>query len=331
MPIKSIQSTRILLSPLNWGLGHVSRTIPIIQQLIEQNNEVLICCDEHQEAFYRHYFPQLWYIPHRGYPFEFKGNGKWTLDVVKSSSALYARLRDEKEEVKKLVHQFQPDLIISDQRYGFLSKEVKSVIISHQLKLPLPKWNVLPQLLNERWLKAFDEIWIPDNSNHQLSGDLSRKKIKKEHFIGLCSRFSAEVHQKGNGEDDSISYQYLGIVSGPFPYNQRFFELLYQKLLEKEGKSAIVVPKSIVVDESFKSNKIDIVALPSVEKFTELLQQSEEIISRAGYSTLMDLAVLGKKATLVPTPGQYEQLYLAELHKNHKLWRFLSEEAFIKE
>lgn len=331
MPIKSIQSARILLSPLNWGLGHVSRTIPIVQQLLDQNNEVFICCDEQQEVFYRYYFPQLWYIPHKGYPFQFEGKGKWTWDVLKNSAALHARFRSEKQEVRELVNKFQPDLIISDQRYGFLSKTVKSVIVSHQLKLPLPKWNVFPQFWNARWLKAFDEIWIPDNPNRQLSGDLSRKSIKNEHFIGFCSRFSCDFHQNGEKRDISTMYRYLGIVSGPFPYNQQFFELLHQKLLEKDEKSAIIVPKDVNVDEISKNEKLDVFVFPSVEKFTELLCQSEEVISRAGYSTLMDLSVVKKKATLLPTPGQFEQLYLAKLHENHELWRFLSEEEFLRE
>lgn len=325
-PLNSIKSLQVLLSPLNWGLGHVSRTIPIIQKLIHQNNEVLICCDQEQETFYRHYFPQLQYIFHQGYPFQFKGKGNWTLDLLSNFNTLHRRLITEKQEVQRLVDTFQPDLIISDQRYGFISKQVKSVIISHQLKLPLPTWNFLPQIWNQKLLTDFDEIWIPDIENHLLSGDLSKKKMKNIHFLGFCSRFSSFFEQnKEKAESSSPIYKYLGVISGPSPYKEQFFELLCQKLIKTDQNSAIIVPKGVNVDLFKESKKLTFFISPNVHQFSELLLQSEKIISRAGYSTLMDLTVLKKEAILIPTPRQFEQIYLAKLHKNNKMWTFLSE------
>lgn len=319
MSLDTIKSARILLSPLNWGLGHVTRTIPIIKRLIANNNKIYICCDENQEQFYRDYFPDIWYISHKGYPFKFKGTGKWTFDLVKNISSLHGFFKEEKRRVEALVEKFNIDLVIADQRFGFISKHVKSVIISHQLNLPVSNSNFIAKLWNRKLLKAFDEIWIPDTSDQSFSGVLSSGKYKCKQFIGLCSRFSVDELQK-----KEIQFQYLAIVSGPAPYNQQFLNRLLKTLGKKEGKSVIIAPKELG-GLTVNNKNIKLISAPTHQEFIELIQASQTIISRSGYSTLMDLAVLQKEAILIPTPGQNEQLYLAELHKKNSKWKFVNE------
>jgi UDP-N-acetylglucosamine:LPS N-acetylglucosamine transferase len=290
---------------------------------LEQGNEVIVCCDADQEDFYRTYFPELWYVPHEGYPFKFHGKGNWTLDVLRNYSSLSHHLIEEKRRVKDLVEKFNPDLIISDQRYGFVSKKVKSVVISHQLNLPVSRWNVLAKFWNKRLLSKFDEIWIPDTKEQKYSGILSNGKHKNKHFIGTCSRFSTCE----NTVSIKDPFTYLGIVSGPSPYNQQLLDLLMDKLSQSNHNSVVIVPPEIY-QKAKSSNKITLISSPSHEEFMGLMNESKVIISRSGYSTIMDLIATGNECILIPTPGQSEQLYLAKIHKNNPLWSFKSEADF---
>lgn len=317
--VKTIQHSRILVSPLNWGLGHVSRTIPIIQQLIDQNNELIIFCNQEQEEFYRQFFPELWYVPHEGYPFKFNGKGKWTTDILKNMGALQSFLWEEEEKVNTWVEKFNPDLIISDQRFGFKSKKVKSIIISHQLNLPVSKWNFAAQLWNKKLLSQFDELWIPDCSKQKTSGKLSNGRHKSKHFIGNCSRFITKSNSHKNQK-----YKYLAIVSGPLPYSHQLLDLLLSKLSLTTEKSAIIVPNSLVFEKQILDN-VEIFVHPAHETFSALINSSETLISRSGYSTIMDLLSIEKKAILIPTPGQVEQEYLSKFHSNNKNWKFIKE------
>jgi UDP-N-acetylglucosamine:LPS N-acetylglucosamine transferase len=319
-PIVSIKNNRILFSPLNWGWGHVTRSIPLLHRLRDQQNEVVICCDEQQENFYRSEFPDAWYIPHAGYPFRFSGNGHWERDIVKTFNALNKARKKEHIIVEDLVKKLNAHLVISDQRYGFYAKSVRSVIISHQLRLPVAKkWSVA-QRMNRSLLNEFNEIWIPDNPTHDLSGALSATRWGRKYFIGPQSRLEPSLsHNKPK------PYTYLGIVSGPSPYAEHFFEDLIDFTSKQNMPAVIVVPTSIQNVCIARHPQVSIAVQPTVKRLDELFNQSETVISRAGYSTLMDLNAKGKKAILVPTPGQAEQLYLAELHKKKKNWLFVND------
>lgn len=318
-PIKSIEKKRILVSPLNWGLGHVTRTIPVINQLIKQENEVLICCSLAQEAFYRDFFPDLWYITHEGYPFSFKGKGNWISDILLNYFKLKRFKKQEQKKIEKWVAIFNPDLIISDQRFGFYHPDVKSVIISHQLTLPLPKWNFVGQFINTASLRKFDEVWVPDDPGHKLSGALSNNNKLKKEYIGWCSRFEDSEIKNG-----SSSYDYLAIISGPKPYNKQFLNQIFELFEKLNKRTVIIVPGELAsLIHQYKTN-CAIEVQPCFSRMEELIYSSKVIISRCGYSTLMDLKRTGNKAVLIPTPGQQEQLYLAKIHSKNPNWEFVA-------
>ena len=320
--VNSIKRKRILLSPLNWGLGHVTRTIPIVQTFVKHENEVIICCDSDQEEIYRNYFPELWYVQHEGYPFSFKGKGNWSLDIMRNMFSLNVFLSDEKRRVEDLVEKFNPDIVISDQRFGFHSDKVKSIIVSHQLNLPISKLNIAGKLLNRKMLNKFDEIWIPDNRDQPLSGNLSKGANSKSFYIGTCSRFHYDAIDKFLPHEKT--YKYLGIVSGPAPYSNMLLELLVEKLKTLEEKCAIITP----INSALKCDNIDFYFRPNHDLFLETLLKSDTVISRSGYSTLMDINETGNKAILIPTNGQKEQIYLAQHLKNKSDWQFCSEQEF---
>ena len=317
--LDNIKQKRILFSPLNWGLGHVTRSIPVIKKLVK-NNEVIICCDEAQEKFYREYFKDIWYIPHKGYPFSFTGSGNWTKEMLQNFKQLRKFKKAEQIQTEKWVKEFKIDIVISDQRYGFYSKKVKSIFITHQVNLPLKFGLLHPgQWLNKFNINNFNEVWIPDFENYALSGKMSKVRRKKYHFIGPQTRFSSKKKKKDK------KYKFLCIISGPNPYAQKLYDELVEQLSERKEKSLMVVPDYVDTGKIPIEGNLTYVTSPTLKAFESLFDCSEYVVSRAGYSTLMDLQVTKNKAILIPTPGQHEQVYLAELHKEHKDWVFLKD------
>lgn len=291
--LENISNRKILFSPLNWGMGHVSRSIGLIYLLLKKENIVFIACDKEQKKVYQEYFPEIEFILHKGYPFDFKGKGNFSLDLFMSSITLTKRLRLEKEEVKKYVDEFEIDIILSDHRYGFVHEKIPSIFITHQLNLPL-KWHQKSvQFLHEKLIGKFHSIWVMDFDNNSLAGDLSAENNKGVSFIGPFSRFMLyEVPQKKNN-------QTVYIASGPKIYLEEFIESIY----EKNEQSVLIAPSQYSKTEL------------TWREQDEIILNAKKIISRSGYSTIMDVYFLKCEVEFYPTKGQSEQGYLAKLHK----------------
>lgn len=314
MKLEETRHQRILLSPLNWGFGHVSRCIGLIRSLLSQENEVMIACDETQQAIFKSYFPGLKLIPHAGYPFEFSGKGNFAADLFANRRTLLPRFAREQQEVAKMVADHAIDLVISDQRYGFFSTEVPSVFITHQLHLPLSWYQFPAQWINARLIRNFSTVWCMDTADHRLAGKLSRPiRGVRVDYIGPFSRFEPSAQEK--------LYEMLFVISGPEPYAEQFFREVVKQVADKQVPMACLVPAGYA--DMAHAGHLHVVIASDWQASDQLFHRSETIVSRAGYSTLMDLEVLGKKAVLVPTPGQSEQMYLAKYHGERGKIRFL--------
>lgn len=301
-----IKQKRILLSPLNWGMGHVARCIPLIHGLLKNENVVLIAASSDQQQIFKQYFPNIEYINHAGYPFNFGEKGNFALDLAKQFVALRKRMKLELEEVNSYVEQYAIDFIISDHRYGFRSEKVHSILLTHQLNLPVKWYEGWVQKIHHGFLKAFDEIWVPDTLQSDLSGNLSINSAGMNvHYIGILSRFSLYDKKVEN------VYEKVIIVSGPLVYAQRFLEEQLKSFKTYENFSALIAPKEI----SIMAHEPALI-YHSSENWLEcdqIILQAKQIVSRSGYSTLMDLYELKVPFTITPTPGQREQEYLFEL------------------
>lgn len=307
MKPEDIKNKRIAISVLNWGMGHVARCIPIILQLKQQDNTVLICCSKKQEEIFKSYLPDLEYYKVSDYPFNFKGKGNFEKDILFQSYKLYKRYRIEKKEVSQLIKTKNIDLIISDHRYGFLSEKCFSIFITHQLNLPLPihlKWI---DIIHKKLIKRFHHIWILDTPDSSFAGKLSKNDyFKNIDYIGIKSRFSNYPNLKK-------TIPTIVIISGPEPYATDFFLSQYDIAKNKSEKTVIVSPKN---HPFFSQNEqIDLVEASDWKEIDQLILKAEKIISRSGYSTIMDINVLKAKFELYPTIGQKEQIYLSELHQ----------------
>jgi len=243
---------------------------------------------------------------------------------------LIPKLNIAKRKEKKWLHRYlknhKVDLIISDSRFGFYHPSIKSIIISHQLQLPIPKgYNYLgkmAQKTNERWLSAFQEIWVPDNKDHQWSGKLSEQKGLKANFIGIQSRFSRKLLNSPLKKD-----YLLAILSGPEPQRSIFEKLLIGQQTENSIHLVIIGGTLKEKPETYKN--ITYFSNLSRDKMQAYIQNASGIISRSGYSSIMDYARLAcKKVLFVPTPAQTEQEYLAQRMKKHQIADYIMQEDF---
>lgn len=303
MLVPEIRNQRILISALNWGMGHVSRCIPLIDALVNNDNFVVFAGDEFQEQIIKQYFPSLQFEYHEGYPFEFGKHGNYGLDLVKQFLPLRKRLSKELIETECLVDKYGINLVISDHRYGFKSDRVHSVILTHQLNLPVKWYEAWVQKWHHDYLSTFNEIWVPDTVNSDFAGELSKNKINlKVIYIGILSRFSLYPmnHKK--------TIQQVVVVSGPEIYAGQYFDEMRNKF---DHETVFIVPQSVTNKRTDTSHSV----YPSSnwKKCDELILKSEKIIARSGYSTLMDIQTLGVDFEITATPGQREQEYLAEL------------------
>ncbi len=301
-----IKKKQILISPLNWGMGHVSRCIPLIDLFLKNENTVFVACNAEQKRILIQYFPHLKFINHDGYPFKFGRNGNFALDLAKQFLPLRSRMKKEKNEVDYLVNLHNIDIVVSDHRYGFRSDAAHSILLCHQLNLPTRNFEEIIQKMHYRFLSLFNEIWVPDTANSDFAGDLSKnKKGFDVEYIGSLSRFSLYDDEPNKKFDQVI------IVSGPTVYAKKFLEDQLLTINANENNVVIIAPKEILTNVS-SSNLI----LKSSEDWIacdQIILQSKRIISRCGYSTLMDLIQLKTQFSITPTPGQREQEYLFDL------------------
>ncbi len=302
-----IHAKSILISPLNWGFGHVARCIPVIHQLLKNNNRILIACDEEQRRIFESYFPEVEYIHHRGYPFRFSGNSSFRKDLFLRLPQLIRRLKREKEEVREICLEVGIDIVISDHRYGFYSSTTYSIFLTHQVNLPLRGYEYPTQWIHHKLIQRFNELWVLDNPSNEFAGKLSRLNCLMGQYIGPQSRFSLYDQRRGGGGK-------VCIVSGPEPFARQ----LVSEIQSLDGKDiTVVLPpnlREIELPEHIKKVYSD-----DWINADHAILSADHIVSRSGYSTLMDLIELKVSFELYPTKGQSEQEYLYKFWKSKKL------------
>lgn len=318
LPVKNRGKRRVLVAPLDWGLGHATRCIPQIRQLEEQGAEVWLAGEGPQETLLRAEFPHLPFLPLKGYRIQYSRSGKaMTWKIFQQIPAIKKAIRYENQWLKKMVVDLQFDEVISDNRYGLHHPDINSIIITHQLRIKTGLGSWAEDIL-QRWhytyLEKFDQCWIPDLENDLgLAGELSHPKKMPaipHTYIGPLSRFQlGSVPAKKN--------KLLVILSGPEPQRTILEEKIFKDIAHYDGEATVVrgLPSSQTHVPS--TGMINIYNHLGSEALNKEMSEAEFIISRSGYSTIMDSFTLGKKCIFIPTPGQTEQEYLASyLQKN---------------
>lgn len=303
----------ILVAPLHWGLGHATRCIPIIRALLEQNFNVLLASDGGALLLLQKEFPELESIELPSYNITYPKKGshfKWK--ILLKLPQIKKTMDVEKTIVNELVNAGKIQGIISDNRFGVRNKQVPSAFITHQLNVLTGSTTTFTSKMHQKVIKKFDVCWVPDVANGiiNLSGNLGH--LKKEQlpikYIGVLSRMEKKEVLK--------TIPFLVLLSGPEPQRT----LLEEKLKDsfKHSEKKVLIVRGIVETEQ-KWNDFDNIKMVNFMKTDELeetINKSEIVICRSGYTTIMDLTVLEKKAFFIPTPGQYEQEYLAKRLKD---------------
>jgi UDP:flavonoid glycosyltransferase YjiC (YdhE family) len=310
----------VLICPLNWGLGHASRCIPIINGLLSRNCKVVVAADGPPLALLQKEFPHLVFFRFRGKTVRYPEKGNMVLKMLAQVPSLLYSIWKEHKELKKLIIKTGASVVISDNRYGLWSKHAKTVFITHQLFIRAPraiKWvEPVIERLNKFFIRRFDQCWVPDfPESPGLSGSLSHKEsIPGVRFVGTLSRISdlSESGFKNPLPNDFNKAFSLAIISGPEP-QRSIFENILRAQVEKTTQPVVFMlgkPEGGLRQKTANAYFFD---HATTAEFAWLIKNAGMVICRSGYSTLMDLSAFGKKALLVPTPGQTEQEYLGQM------------------
>lgn len=323
MDLKSKQKT-ILIAPLNWGLGHATRCIPIIKALLENNYTPIIASDGIALALLKKEFPDIQTLELPSYQIEYAKNGanfKWKL--IQNGPKMVRAILEEKKIIKNWIEKYAIDGIISDNRLGVISKKVPSVFITHQLNVMTGNTTWITTKVHQYIIKKYTECWVPDlagtlNLTGKL-GHINDPNIKIK-YIGPISRLEKKLVPK--------KYDLLVILSGPEPQRGILEHHLKKEIVQFKG-NVIFIEGNIESEQ--KTIVKEHVTYYNFMNSTELelaFNESEMVLCRSGYTTIMDLAQLRKKAFFIPTPGQYEQEYLAKKLEKEGLVPYASQDDF---
>ncbi len=312
---------KVIVAPLNWGLGHATRCIPLINYLHEQGFTPVLASDGAALDLLAKEFPSLETLVLPSYSIRYGKRLKTSLfrqiprilRASKKERAIIDRYISENSDVIGL---------ISDNRFGVRSNRVTSVYLSHQLKVLSGPTTLLTSWVHRRYVRKFDECWVPDTPESRFSGTLSQYRsigipLK---YLGILSRF--------NPEELPIKNDLLIILSGPEPNRSQLEASLFDLLQRFEGKVCIVRGTTKPLGWKKVQANIEVHDLMISKDLEREINQSELIISRSGYSSVMDMAALGKRAFFIPTKGQYEQEYLASYLQEQNWAQFATEATF---
>ena len=309
MHLSTLSNNKILFACNDWGMGHLMRSIPIINQLLKQENKILFTGSTFQIDILKEYIPSIETITYPGRSFVFKGDGNWNMEMLRNTRNLLLGIKEDKTFVQKIITEKKITITISDHRYGFRNKTIPSIFITHQINLPIKGIQQFANQWHTNQLKKFNSIWVLDNEDHSFAGKLSTPTCKLPiHYLGIQSRFEKRDLPK----KDFI----LAVISGPEPYAEQLFLEVIEIAKKSNETIKCISPKNY--DTETLPKNLEIVNHLAWKEKDTLFYQCKSVISRTGYTTIMDLAVLQKPALLIPTPGQDEQEYLYLLHKQHQ-------------
>ncbi len=324
------QST-ILVCPMDWGLGHATRLVPVIHKLLERNVKVIIGADNKPLEFLKGRFPQCESVRIPGYRPVYQRRGPLVLKVLMDIPRMLFAAHKAHKLLDQIVYEMDIDAVISDNRYELWSEHVPTIFMTHQFQILTRGVLSFARPVIRKMIYSFivkhNEVWVPDFQDEpSLSGELSHvKKLPQKMvlYIGPLSRFQILKDIVPSKEKPYI----LCIMSGPEPQRSILENIFVEQAGATNYKTIILSGKPGEASLKRKGN-VEIRPHCSDDEMAALILASKTVISRSGYSTVMDLAALGKKAILIPTPGQPEQEYLAERFRKNGQFYSTSQKSF---
>ena len=317
---------RVLIAPLNWGLGHATRCIPIAREFERQGWEVGFAADGPAALILKDAFPdhRHWNLP--GLEIHYPRSGSFIFSIATQVPAFLKRIRRERHDLEEILNAWEPQLVISDNRYGLHSDRCRSIFMTHQINILLPGMRLMESVVRS-WVRNqildFDELWLPDTDEEDsLAGELSAlhdglKGIPVAR-TGALSRFAGMTGSTESDEEQGHEFDNVFVVSGPEPVAEMFREQLRDQAAVLPGRSLLIKGQP-ELGTGLQVGKYELMEVGHLKSrdFARVLSKAKRVVGRSGYSSLMDWVVLQPKAELllVPTPGQTEQEYLAQRWK----------------
>lgn len=309
-----MNGARILVAPLDWGLGHAARCVPVLRALLQRGAVPIIAADKGPLALLQAEFPQLEHVRLPGITVRYSGGGLQLVRMALQFPAMVRQVQTEQRAFERLRRTLRIDAVISDQRFGVRSADLPSVLITHQVFPFTPMAQGALRKVNLRHIERFHRCWVMDEPDAPgLAGELSHaagawtRMPAKARYIGALSRM-----RPSNGPEHDV----VAVISGPEPQRTLFERELISVLSTLPGRHVLVrgLPHMAHEVGEERIGNVQAMAHADADTLQGLLNGARAIVSRTGYTTLMDLAALGRSAIIVPTPGQQEQEYLGRLH-----------------
>lgn len=312
---------KILICPLNWGLGHATRCIPIIRKLMNEGHGLVIAADGFPLELLKQQFPSLRFIELPSYRIRYSSGKSQVFAMLRNVPTIAFGVFKEHRWLRKLLKTEHFDQIISDNRFGLWNKKLNSVYITHQLMIKMPVTlkflEPIAWYLHRAFVLKYNECRIPDDEGEDnLSGDLSHLYPFPPNykFVGILSRFQGMENIPANTD-----FEVVAIVSGIEPQRTIFEEQIVERFKNSDQKVLILRGKPQENTETEERGNIKLVSHLEDKALAAALKGADKIICRSGYSSIMDLKTLNclDKAELSATPGQTEQEYLYSIHRKH--------------
>lgn len=309
---------KILISPLDWGLGHATRCIPLIEEFSKLGAQISIAGTSRTNEVISKEFPHLSFYNIVGYNIKYSNN-KWMLPIVilyQVPKILYAIYKEHRWlDIFLTNNEF--DIILSDNRYGFYHHKENCIFLTHQVQIQIPQSKILQKIVNKinhKFISKFNTCWVPDYLNNAMAGNLSTNLgLSNVTYIGNLSRFKVNTNQSPSLFHKR--YQSVILLSGPEPQRTMLESKLQQFFLHHTNYTDCLIVQGKPengTNITCINKQIDKVGYLPAKQLEEVLFKAQFVICRSGYSTIMDLIKLNKNAVLIPTPGQTEQVYLAK-------------------
>lgn len=304
---------RILIVPLDWGLGHTTRCMPIIDELLKNNVDVVLAGNELQKKILKAEYPKCDFLYLEGYNVKYaKRKNRFLLKMMLQSSDILSAIKKENKWLKKIVAENKIDGIISDNRFGLYHTAIPSIFITHQLQIKTAVGSLADKIarsVNYKYINKFSGCWVPDfEGAKNLAGELSHPNKMPTiscTYVGPLSRMSSDKLVSNNNNN------ILCILSGPEPQRTIFEQVILNQIRDCDANFTIVRGLPLQTDLPVIKNTILYNHLPKRE-LQRMMERAAFVICRSGYSSVMDINALKVKSILVPTPGQAEQEYLAK-------------------
>lgn len=366
---------KVLVAPLDWGLGHATRCVPVVREFLRAGAEVELAVVKANANFFREVFPELRQRLAPSYNIVYPKHGyNMALWLLKNSVHLNSVMRYEHHFAEEMVERHGYDVLFSDNRFAFYSKNALSIYMTHQRRIAFPRALAAFERIGVMWhaniMRKFDEVWVPDLEIYPgYAGSLSHSGAtpgeKPMRYVGTLSRFSdcnagenagradgnalenslgtapvsidlerevdlmsmsefmahstnvewdaaPEKHTSGNHTlGMRAAYKVVAVVSGVEPARTQFEQQLREALQQIPGQHMMILGKPSTEQKTWTEGNIEFHTHLATNDFAEAVKRADFVVSRGGYSTVMDMAELGAKCIFVPTPGQFEQIVLA--------------------